>query len=286
MTSLSVGPVRTSLGRPRHVPELGPGRLVPSPTSGRQFRPSLGPDAQAHIMITLGPQSWSVGPDVPCRPDLGHGRPFAGSCIFCRTPGRNRCNVQIGNGCRLVDGLYRASRRKVHGFFQPDRPATEQVALGSRPGERIGVHHTASVLGVTEEEHTIRVEVLTGIRVMLVGCVKGTCGTHVKYSILYDSTGEMLQRIHRWTRSWWPVRQSSGIKAFTCYWPLAGDGGQGRHAGNTQAGPWWARGACASLPSIESKRIRRRAAAGGAGRLCVTPGLHAIGVHCSSGQGQ
>ena len=51
-----------------------------------------------------------------------------------------------------LDGLYRACRRKVQGFCQPDRQATEQVARGSRPGQPTGVHHTASVFGVTEEE--------------------------------------------------------------------------------------------------------------------------------------
>ena len=35
-----------------------------------------------------------------------------------------------------------------------------------------------------------------------------------------------------------------------------------RHVGNMQAGPWSARGARASRPSIESKRIRRRASRG------------------------
>ena len=71
----------------------------------------------------------------------------------------------------------KAHHRKVHGFCQPDRPAAEQVARGSRPGEQTGVHHTASVLDVTEEEDTIRAVVLRGILAMLVGCVKDTCGT-------------------------------------------------------------------------------------------------------------
>ena len=42
---------RMSVGRPRHVPGPGPGWLVPSPTSGRQFRPSLGPAAQARTIL-------------------------------------------------------------------------------------------------------------------------------------------------------------------------------------------------------------------------------------------
>ena len=46
-------------------------------------------------------------------------------------------------------------------------------------------------------------------------------------------------------------------------------------------GPVSALGARASLPSIESKWIRRRARKG-AGSSCVTPGLHAMGVHGSS----
>ena len=37
--------------------------------------------------------------------------------------------------------------------------------------------------------------------------------------------------------------------------------------------------------AYESKRIRRRALKG-AGSSCVTPGLHAMGVHCGSGPGQ
>ena len=62
-----------------------------------------------------------------------------------------------------LDGLYIARRRKVHGFCQPDRPATEQEARGSPPGERTGVHHTASVFGVIEEEGMIRAAVLMGL---------------------------------------------------------------------------------------------------------------------------
>ena len=94
-----------------------------------------------------------------------------------------------------MEGLYRARRRKVHGFCQPDRQATEQVARGSRPGQRTGVHHTASVFGVTEEEDTIRAAVLMGFRARRVRSEKDTCGIHVKHSIMYVSTGEMLQRI-------------------------------------------------------------------------------------------
>ena len=82
----------------------------------------------------------------------------------------------IGNySFHYLDGLYRARRRKVHGFCQPDRPTTEQVARGSRPGQRNGVHHTASVLGVTEEEGTIRGAVPRGIRTMRGGCEEDTC---------------------------------------------------------------------------------------------------------------
>ena len=52
----------------------------------------------AQARTTLCPQSPSVGPDVPAPSDSGHGRLTAGRCVFGRTPGRNRCNVQIGNG--------------------------------------------------------------------------------------------------------------------------------------------------------------------------------------------
>ena len=82
-----------------------------------------------------------------------------------------------------MDGLYRARRQKVHCFCQPDRPATEQVARGSRLGQRSGVHHTASVFGVTKEEDTIRAAVLRGILAMRVGCVKDTCGIEAQYTV-------------------------------------------------------------------------------------------------------
>ena len=55
-------PVRTPAGRPRLVPGPGPGWLVPSPASGRQFRLSMEPDAQARPI--LSPQPPSVGSGV------------------------------------------------------------------------------------------------------------------------------------------------------------------------------------------------------------------------------
>ena len=153
-----------------------------------------------------------------------------------------------------MDGLYRARRRKVHGFCQPDRPATEQVARGSRPGQLNGIHHTASVFGVPDEEDTIRAVALRGIRAIRVGCAKDTCGIHVKHILLYVSKGEMGGPAPKRA-----ARASVRDQGNSGYGPRAGAGRPGRHAGNTQAGPWSARKACASLPSIESKRIRRRA---------------------------
>ena len=136
-----------------------------------------------------------------------------------------------------LDGLYRASRRKVHGFCQPDRPATEQEARGSRPGERTRVHHTASVFCVTVEGGTIRAAVLMGLRARRVGFEKDTWGAHVKYIILDDKTGKNSAKCSNGylgepapKRA---VRASARDQGISRYWPRAGAGGQGRHVGNT-----------------------------------------------------
>ena len=104
--SCPVGPVRTSVGRPLHVPGLGPGWRLPLPTSGCQFRPSLGQAPQART--TLSPQS---RPDMPAPLDSGHSRTFAGLCVLYRTPGWNCFNVQIGNGS-LFGNLFRRGHFK------------------------------------------------------------------------------------------------------------------------------------------------------------------------------
>ena len=80
---------------------------------------------------------------------------------------------------------------------QTDRRRSRKPRAVTQAGERTGVHHTASVLGATEEEDTIRAAVLMGKRDRRVGCEKDTWGTHVKYSILHDSTGKMFQLIRR-----------------------------------------------------------------------------------------
>ena len=111
-------PARTSVGRPLHLPAVGPCRSVPSPTSGRQFRSSLGLAAQASTILT--PQSPSVGSGVPAPSDPGHGRPFTGLGISCRMPGWNRCNVQISNGNPLGKNYYAkgiSKRRNSRGRF-------------------------------------------------------------------------------------------------------------------------------------------------------------------------
>ena len=92
------------MGRPLHVQGSGPGWLVPSPTSGHQFRPSTGPAAQARTI--LSPQSQSVGSGVVARPDLGRGPGRARSlpCWPDRTsvgrplhvPGRGPCSQAVG----------------------------------------------------------------------------------------------------------------------------------------------------------------------------------------------
>ena len=90
-----VGPVRTSVGRPRHVPGLGPGWLVPSHTSDRQLHRRRGrtPKPVLHPQSTVPvTRTWRAGPTR-----LGPWQAVTGLCVFYRTPGRNCCNVHVGH---------------------------------------------------------------------------------------------------------------------------------------------------------------------------------------------
>ena len=93
-----------SVSRPsaaRHdAQRLGPGWLVPSPTSGRQFRSSLGPDA--HASTILSHQSPSVGSGVLGPSDPGHGRDRAQlACLNVSGPPVARAGI----GTRLTSAL-------------------------------------------------------------------------------------------------------------------------------------------------------------------------------------
>ena len=119
----------------------------------------------------------------------------------------------------------RASHRKVHGFCQPDRPATEHVP---RAGAQARGASQGSLYAAEQEKAQIQVQDPRRIRTGRVKSVKNTRGARTKGLYPYVSTAKSSDGYVGEPVPMLAARGSLRDQSISSHGPLAGAGGQGR----------------------------------------------------------